>query len=64
MRGHRGKDVSGHHEAVAIGKPRGEASEARPADSLIVEASLQNFEKINSYCPHPARPTPACGTLL
>lgn len=54
----------GHSEAVAICKPRSEASEARPADTLILEASLQNFEKINSSCSQPTPPTPACGILL
>lgn len=40
-----------HRAKGALCKPRREASrETRPADTLILTSSLQNWEKINCYC--------------
>lgn len=51
----------GDSEKVATCKPKREASgEAKPADTLILDSSLQNHDKINFHCcSHPA-----CDVLL
>ena len=50
----------GDSEKVATCKPKREASgEAKPANTLILDSSLQNYDKINFHCcSHPA-----CGVL-